>query len=199
MPDKHSLPILLLFVTLLLISGCTGSPAAITPVESTARAQSATETSQPPAEPAGTAGTAAAPAKRVYLTFDDGPNSHFTGQVLDVLKKYGVKATFVVVGANVEKNPSVFRRIIEENHSVVNHTYSHDYKKIYASPEAFLADLERGNQSIASITGRETKIFRAPGGPANLKKNFFELLNKNGYRSLGWNVASTDSDPKGVT
>lgn len=191
MPYKH---LLLLIMVLALLTGCTGiSPtAAVTSVE-------------PPAKASGGSALASDlsvspnPAKRVYLTFDDGPNSIWTGQVLDVLKKYGVKATFCVISSNVEKNPELLKRILDEGHIVVNHTYSHDYQKIYASPEAFLADLERGNQSIASVTGSRVKIFRAPGGPSKLSKNFFELLNKNGYKSLSWNVSSADTDPKGVS
>lgn len=139
------------------------------------------------------------PAKKVYLTFDDGPNSHFTEQILDILKNSGVKATFVVMGSNAEKNPEIFKRILREGHSVVNHTYCHDYKKIYESPGAFLADLERCNKTIADLGGRPVKIFRAPGGSSSLNKDFRELSNKNGYKSLDWNVSSADSDPKGVS
>lgn len=139
------------------------------------------------------------PKKNVYLTFDDGPNSRYTGLILDILKKYNVHASFIVVGNTIEKNPDVLKRIVSEGHALINHSYSHDYKKIYATPEAFLEDLQRCNQSIAAVTGSTVNIFRAPGGPSKLNKNFFELLNKNGYKSLSWNVASADTDPKGVS
>jgi len=138
-------------------------------------------------------------ARCVYLTFDDGPNSHYTGIILDILKKYGIHASFVVIGNNIEKNQDVFRRIINEGHGVVNHTFSHDYTKIYASPEAFLDDLQHCSQVIAMLTGNSVKIFRAPGGPSKLSKNYYNLLDKHGYKSLGWNVTSADSDPKGAT
>lgn len=189
---------LLLVMALSFLTGCAGIPptAAVTPVESRAQAPAQTKAE---AAPAPNPAVPAAPAKKVYLTFDDGPNSHYTGLILDILKKYGVKATFVVVGSNIERNQDVFKRILEEGHSVVNHTYSHDYKKIYASPAAFLAELERCNQSIAPVAGSGVKVFRAPGGPSKLNKDFFELLNKHGYKSLGWNVASADTDPKGVS
>ncbi|MCL6635765.1 MAG: polysaccharide deacetylase family protein, partial [Peptococcaceae bacterium] len=100
---------------------------------------------------------------------------------------------------NIERNPDVFQRILAEGHHVINHSYSHDYKKIYTRPEAFLDDLEQANHAIAAFTGEECKIFRAPGGPSKLNKNFRELLNRKGYRSLGWNVASADTDPNGVS
>lgn len=139
------------------------------------------------------------PAKKVYLTFDDGPNSHFTGLILDVLKNNGVKATFVVVGSNIEKNPEVFQRILHEGHSVVNHTFGHDYDLIYQSPEAFLADLVRCEQAIAALGGNSNKIFRAPGGPSQLNGSFYDYLQHNGYNSLDWNVSSADTDPNGVS
>lgn len=193
---------LLLTLVLALLTGCAGVPttAAVAPVDSKSTSQTSSATapasnsSDSPVSP-----VSSDPAKKVYLTFDDGPNSHFTGQVLDILKKFGVKATFCVVGTNIERNPDVLKRIVEEGHTVVNHTQTHDYKKIYASPEAFLADLKRGNQSIAAVTGSEVKIFRAPGGPTKLNKSYFELLTKHGYKSLSWNVASNDTDPKGVS
>ena len=190
MPYKH---ILLLIVVLALVSGCTGiSPSAVAPVEPQTQTNNGTA-------PASDVSVSPNPLKKVYLTFDDGPNSIWTGQVLDILKKYGIKASFCVIGNNVDKNPEVLKRILDEGHIVINHTYSHDYKKIYASPEAFLADLERDNQSIAAVTGSGVKIFRAPGGPTKLSKSYFELLNKNGYKSLSWNVASNDTDPKGIS
>lgn len=139
------------------------------------------------------------PAKKVYLTFDDGPNSHFTGLILDVLKNSDVKATFVVIGNNIEKNPQVFQRILFEGHSVVNHTFCHDYDKLYQSPEIFLDDLDRCNQAIAAFGGNTDKIFRAPGGSSRLSKSFYDYLQINGYKTLDWNVSSADSDPKGVS
>lgn len=204
---KRLLPVIMLLI-LALTAGCSGvsSTAAVTPADSQTQVQtqakSLTQAQTSPQTDSGAApqpAVPADPAKKVYLTFDDGPNSHFTGQLLDILKKYNVKASFAVIGSNVEKNPAVLKRIVDEGHVVVNHTYSHDYKKIYASPAAFVADLERGNQAIASATGSGVKIFRAPGGPSKLSKPFFDLLNKDGYKSLSWNVASADTDPKGIT
>jgi len=211
MPCKY---VLIFAVVLTLLTGCAGVPptAAVTPVEPPAQNPkgAAAVPSPNPAVQAGPAKAEAAPAapeptvpatpgKKVYLTFDDGPNSRYTGLILDILKRYGVKATFVVVGGNIEKNPDVLRRILAEGHSVVNHTYSHDYKRIYASPGALLDDLQRCNQLLPPAAGSGVKIFRAPGGPSNLGKDFHALLDKNGYKSLGWNVASADTDPRGVS
>jgi len=65
--------------------------------------------------------------KTAYLTFDDGPNNSVTVQVLDVLRRYNIKATFFMVGTLIEKNPQVARRIYDEGHCLANHSYSHNY------------------------------------------------------------------------
>jgi len=189
--------IIILIIIAALLSGCAraASIAAVTSDEQQAgTGLSPSEPAPAPEKPVSTA-----PAKKVYLTFDDGPNSHYTGLILDVLKKYGVKATFVVIGGNVGKNPAVLKRIVDEGHSLVNHTYSHDYKTIYAGPQAFLADLEKCNQAIAGVTGSGVKIYRAPGGPSKLDKTYYESLGRHGYKSLEWNVTAADTDPKGVS
>jgi len=149
--------------------------------------------------PAAEAKTADKKEKVVYLTFDDGPNSHFTGRVLDVLAQKNVKATFMVVGKNVILNPDVIRRIISEGHGISNHSFSHDYNKIYVSPEAFIADLEENNVVLAPYTGKPVMVFRAPGGPQKLSPALRDKLHRGGYTSVGWNIASADSDPNGIT
>lgn len=139
------------------------------------------------------------PAKCVYLTFDDGPNSYFTGQILDILAEHQVKASFMVVGVNAEKNPELIKRMVAEGHAVINHTYTHNYKKIYASPEALIADLDQASRVLEKILGRPVKIFRAPGGPGRLTKAFYKKLKEHGYQLVGWNITGADSDLKGVT
>jgi len=195
---------IMLLVGLVLLANCIQPPSSATDnkTDKSASAEASDQTSAPAQAATGRQPENIAspePAKYVYLTFDDGPNSHYTGIILDILKKYGVKASFVVIGNNIEKNPEVFKRIINEGHGVVNHTYSHDYNKIYANPEAFLEDLQRCNQTIASFTGNNVRVFRAPGGPAKLNKNINELLSRYGYISLGWNVTAADTDPNGAT
>ncbi|WP_151191970.1 polysaccharide deacetylase family protein [Desulfotomaculum copahuensis] len=137
--------------------------------------------------------------KRVYLTFDDGPNNFFTPRILGILKQNGARATFMVVGTNVVKNPDVVQLILADGDGLANHTYSHDYKKIYRSPEAFIADLNRCSEAVQAITGQPVKVFRAPGGPENLKPAFWQAVKANGYYSVGWNVVGGDANPHGVT
>lgn len=137
--------------------------------------------------------------KVAYLTFDDGPNSHFTGKILDILAEKNARATFMVVGKNVVLNPEIMWRIKNEGHGISNHTNSHDYNKIYSSTEAFIADLEENNKVLAPYTGKPVKVFRAPGGPQKLSPDLKQKLNSGGYTSVSWNVSSADSDPRGVT
>ncbi|GAB6275215.1 MAG: hypothetical protein STSR0004_20800 [Peptococcaceae bacterium] len=139
------------------------------------------------------------PPKYVYLTFDDGPNTNFTGRILDILAQQRVKATFAVVGLNAEKNSDLLKRIVKEGHVIINHTYTHDYKKIYASPEELLADMENTNQVLEKILGQYENFFRPPGGLGYLNKLFREKLKENGYQLVGWNVTGGDSNPEGVT
>lgn len=142
---------------------------------------------------------AAGGEKKAYLTFDDGPNNYFTPRILDILKANGARATFMVVGSNVVKNPDIVRLIVADGDGLANHTYSHDYKKIYASPQAFIADLNRCSEAVQAVTGQPVKVFRAPGGPQNLKPAFWQAVKANGYYSVSWNVVGGDASSTGVT
>lgn len=134
----------------------------------------------------------------VYLTFDDGPNTVTTPQILDILKRYGVKATFFVTGYNARLNPGVLRRILEEGHAIGNHSYSHDYA-LYRDKAAFISDLERAEEAIEAVTGSRPTLYRPPGGTYHLTPACKEALAERGYRVVGWNVSSADTDPHGVT
>ncbi len=149
----------------------------------------------PPAE----AGTPARGKKVAYLTFDDGPNSDYTEKILDVLRQKKVKASFAVVGKNVKLNPRVLQRTMADGHAVINHTYSHDYNTIYQSAESFIADLDQNNKVVSQYTGRPVMLFRAPGGPDKLSRDFTSKLQSRGYISVGWNISAVDSDPSGVS
>ncbi len=133
----------------------------------------------------------------VYLTFDDGPNTVTTPQILDILKSHRVKATFFVTGRNARLNPGVLRRIREEGHTIGNHSYNHDYA-IYRNPAVFASDLELAEEAIRAVTGTRPVLYRPPGGTANLNPMCREILAEKGYRIVGWNVSSADTDPGGV-
>lgn len=133
----------------------------------------------------------------IYLTFDDGPGPH-TGRLLNLLDHYGVKATFFVTGSGY---PGVMKRIVEDGHSIGIHTLSHDYRSIYASEEAFFADLYAMQDVIYQNTGVTTTLMRFPGGGSNLVSNFnegimstlTEAVQDCGFQYFDWNVDSNDA------
>lgn len=136
--------------------------------------------------------------KTMYLTFDDGPYTDNTNEVLDILKEKGIKATFFLVGKNVEKNPETAKRIVEEGHSIGVHCYNHDYNVIYESTEAYVADFEKAREIIYEVTGVETKLFRFPGGSTNsynkkVYKDIIKEMTAAGYVYFDWNASLEDA------
>lgn len=141
--------------------------------------------------------------KVCYLTFDDGPNLSITPQVLDVLRRYDVKATFFVVGSLVESNFDVARRIVEEGHLLANHSYSHNYKNLYSSTESFMTEIQKTEELIKSVNNSEEDSFpliRFPGGSYNAgtykeqKQIIKEYLNTKGYYYCDWNSLNGDAE-----
>ena len=101
--------------------------------------------------------------KVIALTFDDGPHPKYTAKILDVLKKYNAKATFFIVGENVEKNKNVLLREVSEGHELGNHTYTHP--NTFAIPISKLKEeVLRTDKAIFNVTGSHPKHFRSPGG-----------------------------------
>ena len=133
----------------------------------------------------------------IYLTFDDGPGP-YTDQLLEVLDKHGVKATFFVVDTGYD---SVMRRIVEGGHSIGIHSVTHDYETIYASPEAYFQDLYGMQDIIYENTGVRTYLLRFPGGSSNTISNFnkgimttlTKAVHAAGFRYFDWNVDSNDA------
>lgn len=137
--------------------------------------------------------------KVAYLTFDDGPSKKITPQILEILDKYNIKATFFVVGSMAEKNPDILKSIYSKGHYIGNHSYSHKYKEIYASPEAFIKDLKKAEVVFKSILGQEhnTDIVRFPGGSFGEKLLPIRMsLAPEGYRYIDWNAISGDASGK---
>lgn len=143
--------------------------------------------------------------RAVYLTFDDGPIPEVTPQVLEILDRYHVKATFFMVGENIDKHPDVFRRVVEAGHSVGNHTYNHQ-KGIRYSQAEYLANVAKCRETIErhleGITGArkiqsgERLLFRPPYGKAWFWQR--RALRRMGYRLIYWDVLTRDYD-KDVT
>ncbi|TYP68073.1 polysaccharide deacetylase family protein [Paenibacillus methanolicus] len=134
----------------------------------------------------------------VYLTFDDGP-SKWTPQVLDILAKERVKATFFVLGQEAERRESTVKRVVREGHALGNHTYNHRYEELYRDFEGFWRQARQTDAILERIAGKPVSLLRAPGGTyGNFDAHYFELLEQAGYRIADWNVDSGDSRRKNV-
>lgn len=137
--------------------------------------------------------------KQVYLTFDDGPSSEVTDQILDILKNYNIKATFFVIGQNAQYYPEILKRIHEEGHSIGIHTYDHNYKKIYSSPDNLQQDIENCLQGIRDILGEDfnTNLYRFPGGSYRKNKEIFiNRIEEMGLIYYDWNALNGDAEGK---
>lgn len=121
--------------------------------------------------------------KVIALTFDDGPHPVYTPKILDILKKNNAKATFFIVGENVDKNKDILKRILSEGHEIGNHTFTHpNTHKIAIS--RLRKEISDTDKAIFNATGEHPKYFRSPGG-------FFDtevvnLCNEFGYKFILW-------------
>ncbi len=127
----------------------------------------------------------------IFLTFDDGPNPCYTLEILDLLKKYNIKATFFVVAEKAENNKGIIDRIIEENHTLAIHSYSHRSAWL-SSPWRTKKDFECSISALNNI-GHEAKYFRPPWGIFNLSTQYY--ARKNGLKSIFWTIITNDWDP----
>ncbi len=127
----------------------------------------------------------------ISITFDDGPHLDFTPKVLSLLKTHNAKATFFLIGKNAEKHPEIVHQIIDEGHSIGNHSYSHSKNFGFFSSEKVVAELNRTNSVLKEITGKEIKLFRPPFGVTN--PNIKKALKNTEHSSIGWSKRSLDT------
>ena len=120
--------------------------------------------------------------KAVYLTFDDGPIPEVTPWVLDVLDRYGIKATFFLVGDNVRKHPKEFQMLLERGHRVGNHTFNH-FGGFKHWDSDYLGNTEKANELI------KTNLFRPPHGW--MRWGQYRRL-KNKYTIVMWDLVTRD-------
>lgn len=141
---------------------------------------------------------------KVYLTFDDGPSS-ISEEILDILKENGVKATFFVIGENINEREDILKREVDEGHTIGLHGYSHEEEKIYQSIYALMGNFQTVGEQVEEITGQEVKNIRFPGGTSNtISSNYcvgimtqaIDKANENGYVYWDWNIDSADAYPK---
>jgi peptidoglycan/xylan/chitin deacetylase (PgdA/CDA1 family) len=135
----------------------------------------------------------------IYLTFDDGPNAIYTPKILDVLKKYNVKATFFVTMAGPD---SLIKREYEEGHTVALHTATHNYKTVYTSVNDYFNDLYKVQNRVNKIIGIKPTIIRFPGGSSNTVSRKYQegimsiltnMVEEKGFKYYDWNISSGDA------
>jgi len=129
------------------------------------------------------------PLRRVALTFDDGPDNVYTPQILQILAKERIHATFFVLGEQVERYPNMLRRIARGGHLIGNHTYDHrDLTGL--SPQALRWEIGRAQVDITRTIGHSTHWFRAPYG--NVDSQVIRTVGRMGYQAINWTVDSRD-------
>ena len=139
--------------------------------------------------------------KIAYLTFDDGPSSNITPQILQTLENEGIKATFFVLGNRAELYPEIVKQEYDAGHYIANHSYSHEYARVYASPNAVLEEFNRTEKAIQEAIGNpdyHTYLFRFPGGSEGgqykaVKSKAKELLEENNIAYINWNALTNDA------
>lgn len=135
--------------------------------------------------------------RKVYLTFDDGP-SIYTKDILDILDRYDVKATFFVVGKEGAMAEEALQEIVNRGHTLGMHSYTHKYEEIYHSVEDFSADFQRLQDYLYEVTGVRSTMYRFPGGSSNTVSEvsmmeLVEYLDEQGVVFHDWNASSGDA------
>lgn len=133
----------------------------------------------------------------IYLTFDDGP-SVITDKVLNILKENNIKATFFVIGNQIKDQEAVVKRIHDEGHGIGLHTYTHKFRIIYSSNEAFIKEMKTSQDEIHRITNITPTIIRFPGGSrTRLNEEMLALLHSYNFKVYDWNITVSDGiNPK---
>ena len=142
--------------------------------------------------------------KVAFLTFDDGPNVSVTPKVLDILKDKNVKASFFVIGKNVDSHPEIVKRAYDEGHFIANHGYDHNNSILYKNSESFINEIKKTDLAIGNAIGVQdycSHVFRFPNGfmsPNNKakKKEAVKLLRDMNYTYIDWNCLNNDSMKK---
>ena len=127
--------------------------------------------------------------KVVALTFDDGPDEIYTGQILDILARHNIKATFFLIGALAEQHPSVVSAIVNSGHLAANHSWSHSNLRLKSADEV-KNELLDTTEAIKNVTGLEPLLFRPPYG--EMSPEGMDQANQLGYTVAGWSVDSKD-------
>jgi peptidoglycan/xylan/chitin deacetylase (PgdA/CDA1 family) len=134
--------------------------------------------------------------KVIYLTFDDGPARKVTEDILDVLKKESVHATFFLIGDQIKGQENLVKRMYDESHALGLHSMDHKMNRLYCSDEAFLKEMLDTQEVINSVVGYKPTIVRFPFGCNNscykISQSMVDLLHENNLKIYDWNTDSGD-------
>ncbi len=129
------------------------------------------------------------PVHKIALTFDDGPNPETTPHVLDVLKKYNIKATFFLIGENIVDNENIVRRELREGHNIGNHTYTHPHLPLTGDAQMHHEFLKT-DALLTKFPKKRARVARFPFGESTCQAEaFVESLH---YNIIGWDIDSCD-------
>ena len=128
--------------------------------------------------------------RKIAITFDDGPHE-MTPQVLDLLQRFNVKATFFCIGSRIEQHPEIFRRILAEGHVAGNHTYSHSKSFGFFSAEKITQEINQTNALAENLSGKKNLLFRPPFGVTT--PNLRKAIRQTKQSVIGWNIRSLDT------
>lgn len=139
-------------------------------------------------------------SKEIYLTFDDGPSDGVTNMVLDILKENEVKATFFLIGNQIEGLENVVKRIHQDGHSIGLHTWTHKFKRIYTNRDTFIKEMLQSKEKIKEVADVSPNIIRFPGGSqGRLTPNYLIELHSYNFKVYDWNMETVDGLKPGVS
>jgi peptidoglycan/xylan/chitin deacetylase (PgdA/CDA1 family) len=130
-------------------------------------------------------------SKQIALTFDDGPNDPYTLQLLDVLAKHNVRATFFLIGCFVRQRPDIAEEVRNRGHVIGNHTFTHPLLT-FTSTAQIRGEIVQCRQAISDAVGEQSNLFRPPWG--GRRPGVFGLVRQLGLEPIMWNVTGYDWD-----
>lgn len=130
--------------------------------------------------------------KVVALTYDDGPHPVFTPEILDILDKYHVKATFFMIGKQMEEHPDIVREVLKRGNVIANHTYTHPRDIELDTQAQVIRELDQCEMTIEKLTGSRAHLFRPPRGM--MDGSVFTIAKEEGYQTILWTVCADHHD-----
>ncbi len=127
--------------------------------------------------------------RKIALTFDDGPHPKYTAEILEILDRYDIRATFFLIGSCAKEYPDLVRQEVEKGHEIGNHTYSH-LKLYHATQSALKEELSKTDTLLTQLTQKNIRLFRPPEGYCS--KSITALSEDFGYQVILWNIDTRD-------